>query len=401
MVAAYPKEDSPMNKPSIAIIGAGPGGLTLARILHLHGLEAVVFEREELPTVRPQGGSLDMHAESGQFAIERCGLTADFKRIARYEDQESRVYDKHGKLLLIDKDVSPKDRPEVDRGQLRQMLLDSLPPNIIRWGHALSTIQPSDETTKEEPFELVFQNGAKESFDLVVGADGAWSRVRPLVSQARPIYSGVMFVELSFNDVDASYPEIANLVGRGMMFALGDSKALIGHRDANAHIGIYAGMRVPQDWIETGGLDRSSSEALKTSLAAHFSGWSEDLLQLIYKSGSSGEKMTPRPLYALPVGHRWDHRPGVTLLGDAAHLMSPFSGEGANLAMRDAADLALAVVGEGNWKTAVQAFEVAMFARAEEAAAGATDALEEVFSDNGLSHILHHMEEHRSGGGER
>ena len=73
-----------------------------------------------------------------------------------------------------------KDRPEVDRGQLRQMLLDSLPEGIVRWEHELSAVQPKDDGT----FELVFRSGASERFDLIVGADGAWSRVRPLVSAA-------------------------------------------------------------------------------------------------------------------------------------------------------------------------------------------------------------------------
>lgn len=374
-----------MHKPSIAIIGAGPGGLTLARILHLHGFRATVFEGEASSSARPQGRSLDMHTRTGLYAIECAGLSAEFGRIARYEDQESRVYDKHGRLLFLDDDVSGKDRPEVDREQLRQMLLDSLPSDVIRWGCALNAVQPQDDGT----FQLVFRNGASERFDLVVGADGTWSRVRPLVSQARPVYSGVMFIELSIDDVDTRYPEIAHLVGRGLTFALGNSKALIAHRDANAHIGGYAALRAPEDWIEKGGLNVSSPEAMKISLAAHFSGWSESLLELISRSG---DRMTPRPIHALPVGHRWEHRPGVTLLGDAAHLMSPFSGEGANLAMRDRADLAHALAGAEDWDTAVRGYEATMFARAEEAAAMANDGINEVFSEDGLPHILQVME---------
>jgi 2-polyprenyl-6-methoxyphenol hydroxylase-like FAD-dependent oxidoreductase len=375
----------------IAIVGAGPGGLTLARILYLHGIHAAVFEREAFSSVRPQGGSLDMHADSGQFAIQCAGLSNEFKRIARYEDQESRIYDQYGKLLFADADVAGKDRPEVDRGQLRQMLLDSLPPGVVRWDHELTAASQHGDGT----FELEFRNGWSERFDLVVGADGAWSRIRPLLSDAQPIYSGVMFVTLGIDDVDLRHPELARMVGRGMMFALGDSKALIGHRDANAHIGVYAGMRVPEDWVVTSGLDWSSSEAVRTSLAAEFRDWSEDLRQLIYKSDGRGERVAPRPIHALPVGHHWAPRPGVTLLGDAAHLMSPFGGDGANLAMQDAADLGLALVAQEDWRLAVQSTEMAIFARAEEAAAGARDAIDEVFSAEGLTHILRVMKEQR------
>ena len=134
-----------MNNARIAIIGAGPAGLTLARILHIHGIKGCVFEREAFSSVRPQGRSLDMHADTGQFAIERAGLRVEFNRIARYEDQQSRVYDKYGRLLFVDDDGSEGGRPEVDRAQLRQMLLDSLPSGAIRWGHELSAIRPEQD----------------------------------------------------------------------------------------------------------------------------------------------------------------------------------------------------------------------------------------------------------------
>lgn len=381
-----------MHQPRIAIVGAGPGGLTLARILSIHGIHATIFEREELPTVRPQGGSLDMHAESGQLAIQAAGLTSEFSRIARYEDQESRIYDKHGELMFIDTEVNGQDRPEVDRGQLRQMLLDSLPPGAVCWNRQLNTVQPA----QDEGLELIFQSGERAQFDLVIGADGAWSRVRPFVSEARPAYSGVIFVELGIADADANHPQLARLVGRGLMFALGDSKAIIGHRNANAHLGIYAAMRVPENWVGDSGLDWSSNGSVAASLMTCFSDWSPDLLQLIAVSAASGERIAPRPIYALRVGHRWQHRPGVTLLGDAAHVMSPFGGDGANLAMQDAAELALGLSTAGDWKRAVREFEAAMWTRATAAAAEAAEAINDVFSEDGLAHTVQVMAGHRA-----
>jgi 2-polyprenyl-6-methoxyphenol hydroxylase-like FAD-dependent oxidoreductase len=325
-----------------------------------------------------------MHAETGQYAIECCGLTQEFKRIARYDDQEMRVYDKTGALRFLDTS-NAGDRPEVDRGQLRQMLIDSLPEDQISWDHQLTSARELGDGT----IELAFKNGTSANFDLVIGADGAWSRIRPLLSDVRPVYTGVMFVELGIADVDSRFPEIAQLVGHGLTFALGDSKALIAHRDANAHLGIYAGLRAPEDWLSNGAIDLASDEAAKASLAKHFEGWSPELLKLIHQSDGHS---APRPIHALPIGHGWENRPGITLLGDAAHLMSPFSGEGANLAMRDAADLALALATQPDWKRAVQEFELAMFARAAEAAPGAQQGLDETFSPDGLAHMLTHMQ---------
>jgi 2-polyprenyl-6-methoxyphenol hydroxylase-like FAD-dependent oxidoreductase len=378
---------SKLSKPRIAIVGAGPGGLTLARILHLHGIDVPIFERELAPSVRSQGGSLDMHADSGQFAIKACGLGPEFKAIARYGDQEARIYDKHGNLVFIDANVEGKDRPEVDRGQLRQMLIDSVPAATIRWGHELTTASlGAGEVT-----ELAFRNGIKGQFDLVVGADGAWSRVRPVLSKSQPNYSGVMFIELGIDDVDQRHPALARMAGKGLTFALGDSKALVAHRDANAHLGIYGALRAPEDWIQRGGLDTSSPATLRASLANHFSGWAPNLLELICQSG---DRITPRAIYGLEAGHRWGHRPGITLLGDAAHLMSPFGGDGANLAMLDAAELGHVLVQEGDWKPAVRIWESKMLDRAAPAARGAWDELGAVFSEHGLSHIVRAMESH-------
>jgi 2-polyprenyl-6-methoxyphenol hydroxylase-like FAD-dependent oxidoreductase len=371
--------------PRIGIVGGGPGGLTLARILQVHGIASVVFEREGHCGERPQGGSLDMHPDSGQFALQCAGLEAAFRRVARHEDQGERIADKHGSILFDDQS-NEGDRPEVDRAQLRQILLDSLPPGVVRWGHAPKSVKAQLDGTHE----LTFDNDSRERFDLVVGADGAWSQIRPLVSPVQPEYGGILFVEFHLADVDTQHIEIAELVGHGKFFALGDCKGILAQRNSNGHVYGYAAFPSPQTWLSNYVPDLSPAAA-KAKLISVFEGWSWSLLRFIHESDN---RMTVRPLSFLPVGHSWENRPGVTLLGDAAHVMSPFSGEGANLAMRDAADLALGLADCTDWKSTVARFERVMFYRAGVAAAAALTAMRDVFSEAGLAHALEQMRSH-------
>jgi 2-polyprenyl-6-methoxyphenol hydroxylase-like FAD-dependent oxidoreductase len=373
-----------MRQYRIAIIGGGPGGLTLARLLHLGGLSATIFERDAHAGDRPQGGTLDLHADTGQRALRLAGLEREFLAAARYDDQGMRLYDSDGVLLFGD-DTSQGDRPEVDRAELRRMLIDSLPPAMIRWGTRVDRIEPTDDGRHD-----VIAGGVRESFDLVVGADGAWSKVRPLLSDARPAYEGVTFVELGFDDVDRRHPAIAALAGRGKMFALGDNRGLILQRNGHAHIRGYFSLRTDEPWAIP--LEDAAPDTIRERMLGYLKGWAPAFTDAIR---SADTIIGVRPLYALPVGHRWAHRPGLTLIGDAAHLMSPFGGEGVNLAMTDAADLAAALI-QGD-DTATARFEEAMAARAEPAARGATEGLYHSISPKGPEAVLVHFMEVMAG----
>jgi len=373
------------NNLRIAIIGAGPAGLTLARILHLAGIAAVVFEREAHALARPQGGTLDLHAESGQLALRRAGLEAQFLRIARYEDQGSRLYDSRGMLLLADDDDSG-DRPEVDRTALREILLASLPQDAVQWGRELAEVR----ARADGAYDLVFGGGTAGPFDLVVGADGAWSRVRPLVSRYRPQYSGLTFIEFGIDDVDASHPALSELVGRGKMGAEGQGRSLIVQRNGNAHLRGYAIFRVPADWAGTT-FDFAAPAAARARLAEEFAGWAPELLALIQ---ASNDTIVARQIHALPVGHHWPNRPGVTLIGDAAHVMSPFGGEGVNAAMLDAAELARHLIAADDWQEAVSLYEHEMFVRVVEPATHAAEAAATELSHIGPELTLAQVRQH-------
>lgn len=364
----------------IAIVGGGPGGLMLARLLRSRGIRAVVFERDAHAEERPQGGSLDLHDDTGQLAIHRAGLEREFAAAARPEDQGDRLYDADGHLLF-DHDGSGHNRPEIDRTDLRRILIDALPPDAIRWNSQVAAIEPDDAG-----YRLV-GDAWRETFDLVIGADGAWSRVRPLLSDARPAYEGVAFAELGF-DI-SRHPAIDALTGSGKMFAVGSNRALITQRNGRGHIRGYAGVRAPEE-VATA-WRHMSAEPLRTALGDVFADWAPSLRHVV----EAGEIIGARPLYALPIGHGWRNRRGLTLLGDAAHLMSPFAGQGVNLALADAVDLADAISDGREW-SAIAAYESSITARARDAAEASAQGLLSVFNPDGALPVLEHYQQRMS-----
>lgn len=342
----------------IAIVGAGLAGLTLARTLHVHGLDAVVYEREVSAAARTQGGSLDLHPESGQRALGEAGLAEEFWSIARPEGQELRIVDPTGATLAhkIPAAGGPAGRPEVDRAALRDLLRSSLPDERIGWGHRLREVTER----AEGGFRLHFDDGVTADCDLLVGADGARSRVRRLVTDAEPAYTGVTYVELGIGDVDRAHPELADLVGPGSLSCLGVNQNLSAQRGGDGRIRVSITLRTDQEWGETSGLNPADAATSTAVLLDLFSGWDPRLTALIE---ANDDTIAAGTITALPVGLRWDTHPDVTLIGDAAHLMPPV-GEGANQAMLDGAELALALTAHpADPGTALRTFEHAMFQR--------------------------------------
>ncbi|MFJ9852441.1 FAD-dependent oxidoreductase [Streptomyces sp. NPDC101150] len=377
--------------PRIAIIGGGPGGLTCARVLQRHGIEVTVFDRDAYAEDRPQGGTLDMHETTGQAALRAADLDKEFFALARPEGQEMRLLDHTGTLLFRHApDAGERDKPEIDRGELRRLLLDSLAPGTVRWGRYLRTLHPRGDGTHEAEFD----GGPSETFDLVIGADGAWSRVRPLLSDDSPHYAGVTFVETGFDEADTRHPAVARLVGDGGMMAAHRNQALIAQRNSRARIRVYAAFRGSQDWALERGIHLADPEAVRAALLERFAGWDDRLLALLRDSDGG---FANRPLYALPVPHTWTHTPGLTLLGDAAHLMTPFSGMGANLAMLDGCELAQSLARHAELDEAVRAFEAAMLPRAARAAEAAARGLDNAIAPDAPQGSLRHMRRfHRS-----
>ncbi|GAA1463639.1 FAD-dependent oxidoreductase [Williamsia maris] len=358
--------------PSITIIGAGLGGLVLARVLHVHGIDATVYEADPSESARTQGGQLDIHEHDGQVALEAAGLTAQFRAIVHEGGEATRVLRPDGGVLLDEPDDGHGARPEVLRGDLRRTLLDSLPADTVRWGHKVTSVRALGDGRHE----IDFANGSTAVSDVLVGADGSWSKVRPLLSDAAPSYVGTVFVETYLHDVDDRHPDAARAVGEGAMFALTPGKGISVHREAGNVLHTYVQLNRSADWVAA--IDFDDADSARATIAAEFDGWAPELTALITDGESAP---VPRKIFTLPNDHRWDRTPGITLLGDAAHLMPP-SGDGANLAMFDGAELGRAIADHpGDVDAALAVYEESMFARSSTMAVEAHETLDLCLGD--------------------
>lgn len=230
--------------PRIAIVGAGPAGLTAARILQQRGIASTIFNADHDANARDHGGTLDLHSDSGRVAIQLAGLDEAFRAKARFEDQGNRLV-AHASAAILH-DSRPRDieaRPEIDRRELRDLILDSLAPGSVHWGKKLGRVESVSDGRR-----LVFQDGSTDDFDFVVGADGAWSNVRTALTDVRPVYTGITFFECRLDDVDSRHAELAALLGHGTMFAIHGRKGIVAQRNARGHVRVYVVLHVSETW---------------------------------------------------------------------------------------------------------------------------------------------------------
>jgi 2-polyprenyl-6-methoxyphenol hydroxylase-like FAD-dependent oxidoreductase len=237
---------------------------------------------------------------------------------------------------------------------------------------------------------LTFANGLPVTTDLLVGADGAWSIVRPLLSRAKPAYVGTAFIETYLFDSDTRHQPSAAAVGGGALFAVAPGKGILAHREPDGALHTYVEMNKPRDWMDN--IDFSDPKTALAHAAKEFDGWAPELTALITDGDT---EPVPRLIHALPVGHSWNRVPGVTLLGDAAHLMIP-SGEGANLAMYDGAELAKAIAtNPDDMEAALLAYEKDLFPRSASEAAEAERILNVCLGPNAPQSLLDFFTNHQ------
>ncbi|GAA3413726.1 NAD(P)/FAD-dependent oxidoreductase [Paenibacillus hodogayensis] len=354
--------------------------MMLALLLQKKGIRSTVYERESSDKNAQRGGSLDIHEDSGQLALREAGLLEHFQAIARYTGQDLRLFDKHGEIQInnVADDKVPGNRPEIDRGVLCGLLLNALEPGCIRYGYKLVDALPLGDGKQE----LHFENGHTDIVDLVDGADGAFSRVRPSLTDAVAEYTGISRVDLGIDSM--AHPELAAFNSRGSMFALGDHRAISGQLNGDGRIRVGLSFRAERNWLDTCEIPFDQPEEAKRQLLAYFDDWAEPLKNYIRCADGA---VTARRIYTLPIGLRWDSKPGVTLFGDAAHLAPP-AGDGVNLAMRDAMELALSIIlHNGDLNKAIEAYENQMFAYSSGSARMSYDNFKLMLSDDAVTKV--------------
>lgn len=359
----------------IAIVGAGPGGLTLARLLLRSSISSsvniTIFEKDASPKSRQSiGGTLDLHPKTGLAAMREMGLWDEFMKHGRFEGEEMRMCDRNGTVYFHEKSAPQlqgvEARPEIDRVRLMEILLASVPPDMIRWGRQLKEVIENGARHR-----LKFEDDTVEGpFDLIIGADGAWSKVRNALTDVEPRYSGICTISgtVTVKSAGHRWDSISAMIGQGNNFSFSYGVSMTGQRLGDGCIKTGFNMRRELSWLnDTKTNHGGDQDALKRVLHEEYKDWVPEFQQWI----DAASNLWCASLWELPLGHRFEHKAGLTLMADAAHLMTPFAGEGVNAAMKDALELssalhnALSQEGAGNFDSAVRQFEESMFERAK------------------------------------
>lgn len=356
-----------LDNKKVAIIGGGPGGLTLARLLQKKGIDVKVYERDENRNVRQQGHTLDLHEDTGLKAMQEAGLMEEFKKHYRPGADKMRIANKDMNVVFDDQEVKPQEdfgnehfRPEIDRGPLRDLLIASLKEENVVWNSKFTQMKPSGNG-----WEISFENGTTTYADFVIASDGANSRVRKYITDIQPIFSGVTAVEINIYKAEKNAPNLWKLVNDGKLFALEEGKTFFCSSKADGTLTILIGIKTEDNWVTNSGINFKDKNSVAEWFKNEFRTWNTDWQEIFETNEIS---IIPRPMYHFPIDQYWKPLPNLTIIGDAAHRILPYAGEGANQAMADALDF-YEIFCFGNHETieeAVSLFENKMRSRMEE-----------------------------------
>jgi 2-polyprenyl-6-methoxyphenol hydroxylase-like FAD-dependent oxidoreductase len=373
----------------IAIVGGGPGGLTLARLLQLKGANVKLYERHLNKDARVQGTTLDLHDESGLRALREAQLMDEFKKNYRPGADKMIIVNEQAKIFFSDHEEKPTEdfgsehfRPEIDRGPLRNMLLESLQPDTVVWGSQFVSMQKQNDG-----WLLHFKNGTSAYADIVIGADGANSKIRPYITDIKAFYtgiSGLLTVE-GIYDPEIKAPHIHQLSKGGKIMAFGGGKTFTVASKGDGSLAFYVSYKVDESRLKN--IDFSDKAQVLAWFKKDLPEWDNIWHELFENAATT---FIPIAIYSMPLDQTWQALPNLTMLGDAAHLMPPFAGEGVNMAMLDALELRDSLYNESfsDIQTAIAAYENQMRKRAAAAAQESLENGEKMHSADALQKML-------------
>ena len=248
-------------------------------------------------------------------------------------------------------------QPELDRLQLNHIFADALRPNTIAWGCGLRSVLRAGEG-----FELSFDGDSTARADVVVDASGARTLVRSFVGAPEPEFSGTVGVGGQVDTPRADCPELDRIVNGGNLIVRGEGKNLFIHTMANGGFHYYMTFRRPQTWLKDQGLRADQAQAAAEFLVQQCATWAP-----LYHQGLRASSVCELlAVTRAPVLQRASVSEAVTLIGDAAHAMTPFAGMGVNCALLDAVYLADALTDGtcSNVCNALKIYEDKMYAGA-------------------------------------
>lgn len=378
-----------LENKQVAIIGGGPGGLTLTRLLQLQNVNVKVYERDLNKDARVQGSPLDLHDGSGLAAIHKALLFEEFKNNFLPGADKTLILNEKAEVFFSDHETNIHEdfdneyfRPEIDRGVLRKILLESLQPETVIWNHHFVSME-----AKNQGWLMHFKDGNSVCADIVIASDGANSKIRPYITDIKPFYTGIVMLEGNIYESKKNTPNISSLINGGKIMAFGDTQNILLGQKGGGDLGFYISFKADENWTKANGLDYTNKTQMLEWFKNEYPTWSPVWYELFENISAP---FIPRPIYCMPLNQKWDALSNLTMIGDAAHVMPPFAGEGANMAMLDALELSECLTSD-KFKTvqeAISGYEGIMRERASVAAKESLENGEKMHSKDALKTML-------------